>query len=152
NQTSNNIVGSTVYVLYNQSAGWYKKIFINELVKDTLWKFTISNIDNSDSNYVEINKKDYLHKNFVYYNVNSNTVLDREPDNRTWDLVWTKYKTVVTQGQITIPYPVTGILHNRKVKTAQNEGRKCNEVWMINKSATAEDNISTIGYDWKNFV
>src|SRR5690606_3710943 len=66
NQTSHSIEGTTVYVLYNKSADWYKKVFISSLVADTMWKFYISNLDNTDSNYVEINKKDYKDRNFVY--------------------------------------------------------------------------------------
>lgn len=152
NSTTHKLTGTSVFVLYNKTQNWYKKIFINELAGDTLWNFTISNIDNSDSNFVTINKTDYLNRNFAYYDVINNTVLDREPDNRTWDLVWTKYTTVVTQGSVTMPYPVTGVLHNNGVKTAQNNGKKCNEVWLANKTATASNNMSTIGYDWKTFT
>jgi hypothetical protein len=151
NQTSHNIEGTTVYVLYNKSDDWYKKVFISKLEADTLWKFYISNLDNSDSNYVEINKHDYKDRNFAYYNVLTNTLMDREPNNKSWDLVWTKYKGMVNLGQVTVPYSVTGVLHNIGVRTAQNMGKTCPNVWLGNKTAMPETNISTIGYDWKTF-
>ena len=151
NSTSHKVEGTTVYVLYNKSAGWYKKVFINDIVGDTMWNFTIANIDNTDSNFVSIRKNAFMHRNFAYYDVLNNTVLDREPDNRTWDLLWTKYRTFVTQGPVTIPYSVMGVLHNNGVKVGQNNGKKCSEVWLANKTAKSSPTISTMGWDWKTF-
>ena len=151
NSTTHNVVGNSVFVLYNKTQNTYKKIFINQIVVDTLWQFTIANINNTDSNFVQIGKKSYPNKNFVYYDVVNKVIRDREPDNRTWDLVWTKYKGMLQLGPNKIPFPVTGVLHNNGVKTAQNNGKKCNEVWLANKTAKASDNISTIGFDWKSF-
>lgn len=128
-----------------------QKSFISKLEANTMWKFYISNLDNTDSNYVEFNKLDYKDRNFVYYNALTNTLIDREPSNKTWDLVWTKYKGMVNIGQGTVPYSVTGVLHNIGVRTAQNMGKTCPNVWLANKTAMSESNISTIGYDWKTF-
>ncbi len=152
NQTTHNVTGTSVFVLYNKTQGWYKKIFINQVTVDTMWDFTIANIDNTDSNFVQIRKKAYPNRNFVYYNVLTNTVSDREPDNRTWDLLWTKYKGQVQLGPNIVPYTVTGVLHNNGVKVAQNMGKKCPDVWLSNKTAKSEPSISTIGYDWKTFT
>lgn len=152
NQSNHKVSGTSVFVLYNKSQNWYKKIFINEVSFDTLWRFTIANIDNSDSNFVEINKNDYKNRNFVYYDVLNNTVIDREPDNRTWDLLWTRYKARVPFGQTVVPYTVSGVLQNLGVTVAQNNGKKCSEVWLANKKADYSSNISIIGYDWKTFT
>lgn len=152
NQTSHMVEGKVIFVLYNQSAGWYKKIFIKNVEGDTAWNFYISNIDNSDSNFVHISKLAHPNRNFMYYDVLNNVVNDREPDNRTWDLLWTKYRTYVTQQNVTIPYSVMGVLHNNGVKVAQNNGKKCSEVWLANKTAKSSPSISTIGWDWKTFT
>lgn len=152
NMTTHTLTGTKVYVLYNPTQNWYKKLFINSLVYDTVWNFTISNLDNSDSNAVKINKNDYKFRNYVYYNAVNNTLIDREPDNRTWDLLWTKYRGLVPLGQVKVPYTVTGVLQNIGVSVAQNNGKKCNEVWLGSKTAQASNVISTIGYDWKTFT
>ncbi len=152
NMTTHTLTGSKVYVLYNKSQNWYKKVHINSLVYDTIWNFTVSNIDNSDSNFVSINKNSHKNRNFIYYDVLNNTLNDREPDNRDWDLLWTKYKGLVPLGPVKVPYTVTGVLHNLGVTVAQNNGKKCNEVWLGSKTAQPSSIISTIGYDWKTFT
>lgn len=151
NQTSHNVNGTKVFVLYNKSQNWYKKIFINACVFDTMWNFTVANIDNTDSNFVTIDKNSHKKRNFMYYDVINNTVIDREPDNDTWDLLWTKYRGMVPAGPTKIPYTVTGVLQNLGVQVAQNDGKKCSEVWLANKTAQNSGMISTIGYDWKTF-
>lgn len=153
NQTSHNVESNNnVYVLYNKSAGWYKKIHVKSLVWDSMWHVVMSNIDNSDSVYLNINKNDYSKRNFVYYNVLTKSILDREPDNDKWDLLWTKYKTVIDFMGGKVPYSVSGVLSNRGVTVAKNLGKKCNEVWLSNKTAAYQDRISQIGWDWKAFV
>lgn len=151
NQSSKAVVGTQVFVLYNKSAGWYKKIFIKELAYDTLWDIVISNIDNSDSVNLKINKKMYSKRMFVYYDVVNNVLNDREPDTDQWDAVWTKYKGMINFMGSKIPYTVTGILTNPKVTVAKNIGKKCNEVWLSNKTAQVYPSISNIGHDWKAF-
>ncbi len=151
NQSSKNVVGNSVFVLYNKSAGWYKKVFVKELTYDSLWSIIISNVDNSDSVNLSINKKDYSKRMFVYYNVLSNTLTDREPDLDKWDMVWTKYKGMIDYMGSKIPYTVTGVLSNPKVKVTRNIGKKCNEVWLSNKTAVVNPSISAVGHDWKTF-
>lgn len=151
NQSSKNVVGNSVFVLFNKTAGWYKKVFVKELAYDSLWNIIISNVDNSDSVNLSINKKDYSKRMFVYYNVLTNTLTDREPDLDQWDLVWTKYKAMIDYMGGKIPYSVTGVLSNPKVKVSRNTGKKCNEVWLSNKTAGVNPSISAIGHDWKTF-
>ncbi|MEZ4804154.1 MAG: T9SS type A sorting domain-containing protein [Bacteroidia bacterium] len=152
NQSNHNVESNgNVYVLFNESAGDYKKIHVKEVTYDTMWHIIMSNIDNSDSVYLNINKKAYPKRLFVYYNVLTNQVLDREPDSDKWDLLWTKYKGIIDFQGSKVPYGVTGVLHNNGVKVAQNLGKKCDEVWLRTKTAMDENNISTIGHDWKTF-
>ncbi len=151
NTQTNNLTGNRVFVLYNKTANWYKKVFINGLVYDTLWTVTMSNIDNSDSVTFTINKKQFPNKLFAYRNVLSNTTIDREPTNTAWDVVFTRYRDLITQNNITQYQNLTGILANKSVTIARNTGKKCNEVWLSTKSAPFETNIGLIGWDWKFF-
>ena len=153
NPNSHNVEGnSSVYVLYNKSANWYKKITIKEVTLDTMWNFVISNIDNTDSQNIIFNKKAYPKKLFVYYNVLTHAISDREPSVDQWDLVWTKYKGMVSMGPgPKVPYTVTGVLSNPFTRVARNTGKRCDQVWLANKTAQPQDKISCIGHDWKFF-
>lgn len=155
NSMTNNLTGSRVFVLYNKTANFYKKVFINSLVYDTMWVVTMSNIDNTDSVTFNINKKAYPNKLFVYRNVLTNTTIDREPTNASWDIIFTRYtepKNPATGG-----FALTGILSNKSVTVAKNLGKKCNEVWLHTVTAPYKTNINEIGDNWKprisgNFV
>ncbi len=151
NSSNNNLTGSRVFVLYNKTANWYKKVFISSLVYDTMWNITMSNIDNTDSVSFQINKKAYPNKLFAYRNVLAATTADREPLNNDWDVVLTRYRDLITQGPVTQYQNLTGFLNNRSVTVARNTGKKCNEVMVYNKTAPYNTNISNIGWDWKSF-
>lgn len=153
NQNNKNVEGNgSVYVLYNKTADWYKKISVKELVWDSMWHIVISNVDNTDSVYLEVNKRAYKKRLFVYYNVLTNQLIDREPDSDQWDLVWTKYKAIIDFQGGKVPYSVSGVLSNPKVKVAKNLGKTCDQVWLSNRTATAQSRISQIGHDWKTFT
>ena len=89
---------------------------------------------------------------FVYYNVLTKQFIDREPGTDQWDLVWTKYKAMIDFNGSKVPYSVTGVLSNPATKVAKNLGKKCDEVWLANKTAKLSPSISTIGSDWKSFT
>ncbi|MCU1418826.1 MAG: hypothetical protein JWP32_3000 [Schumannella sp.] len=151
NQTTHNVTGSSVFVLYNKTAGWYKKIFVNECTGDAAWDFIISNIDNSDSSNIKFSKSTYANKLFAYYNVLTNQMIDREPVKTSWDLLWTKYITYVTSQMGNAYYPVTGVLSNPAVTVEQNNGKTCSNVWLNNRTSKVDPRINAIGYDWKSF-
>lgn len=149
NMTTKNVDGSSVYVLYNSNKSICKKITIPQLTFDSMWNIVISNIDNSDSNFIQINKNDYTKKMFAYYDVSSNQVLDREPEMGTWDLLWTKYTTFAVSSMGSGLFPLSGVLSNPSVTVAKNIGKKCDQVWLSNKTALVNPKISLIGGDWK---
>jgi hypothetical protein len=153
NPSTHNVEGNgSVYVLYNKSANWYKKINVKEVTLDTMWHVIISNIDNTDSQYLWINKRAFKNRMFIYYNVLTNTLSLREPLMDQWDLVWTKYKGMVSMGGPKVPYTVTGVLSNPMLKVAKNIGKNCDQVSFSDMIAPYQNNISTIGYDWKVFT
>jgi hypothetical protein len=119
NMTSRDVSGSKIYLIANDGAypgapaTNFRKICIQKIVYDTQWVFTISKLDGTDSNTVTIKKKDFAGKLFAYYNMNTNTVIDREPvPANQWNLLFTRYKALVTLGPTTIMYPVMGVLQN----------------------------------------
>lgn len=152
NMTSHHVDGSSVYVLYNPTGGWYKKVFVKQLHYDTMWDVIISDLDNSDSVNLKINKSAYKTKLFVYYDAANNALIDREPAKTTWDLVWTKYSKWLNAGPGgMVLYSLAGVISNPAVTVEQNNGKKCNEVWLSNKTSTVDPSMTAIGYDWKVF-
>lgn len=149
NMTSKNVDGSAVFLLYNSTANWYKKVFVKQLAYDTLWNIIISNVDNSDSVNLMVNKNTYKNRLFVYYDVVNKQLNDREPAITAWDAVWTRYTEVVTQNNQTMAYPLTGILLNKGVTVAKSVGPKCNQTWLSKNTVPFSVVTNTIGYDWK---
>jgi hypothetical protein len=125
-----------------------KKFAVQKIVYDTMWVFTYSNIDGSDSNTVTIKKSDFNNKLFAYYNIMSKTVIDREPPLNTWDILFTRYKSLVTMYGQTLLYPVMGVLHNPNSTTAIYVGADAKSK-VPDSNLVFKSNINQIGWDWK---
>ena len=78
----------------------------------------------------------------------NDTLIDREPDNTTWDLVFTKYVSEVAPG---MPYGVTGILSNSGVELSKAENLTTPKTYSNHNAHTFLTEINIIGYDWKTF-
>jgi hypothetical protein len=112
NISSHPIVGDSLYLLQLPD-GSLKKLAIQQLIYDTVYVIQYANIDNTQNTTSQIRKKPYATKNFVYFNLNSNNILDREPAYSLWDMLFSVYND--PDG-------------NRKIGA------------LINKSSTAENN------------
>ena len=100
---------------------------------------------------VSIPASNYADKNFIYYSLDNNLVIDREPNKNSWDITFTKYLTPYPfQGGFT-PYSVTGILHNIGVSVAQVDNISSPFTYSDYSSHTFSNMINTIGFDWKQF-
>ncbi len=155
NMTSRNVIGSKIYLIAVDNAQNpfgtptnFRKICIQKIVYDTQWVFTISKLDGTDSNTVTINKKDFAGKLFAYYNMNANIVIDREPiPANQWNLLFTRYKALVTLGPTTIMYPVMGVLQNMNTKAYKLTG---SSAFTANYDTMKFiPKIRTIDWDWK---
>jgi hypothetical protein len=125
-----------------------KKFAVQRIVYDTMWVFTFSNIDGTDSNTVTIKKTDFGNKLFAYYNILSKTVIDREPALNTWDILFTRYKALVTLYGQTLMYPVMGVLHNPIATAAKYVGPDAKTI-IPDSSLRFKTNINQLGWDWK---
>lgn len=149
NMSTKHVDGTNVYIMFNKADNIYKKVFIKQVSYDSMWSVVVSNLDNTDSNFVQIRKNAYPNRMFVYYNAVTNEVLDREPANNSWDLVWTKFTTFAVSTQGSGLFPLSGVLSNLGVQVAKNVGKKCDQVWLSTKTAQVNPKISLIGGDWK---
>lgn len=153
--TSRDVSGSKVFLIALDNAQnpfgaptSFRKVSIQKIAYDTMWIFTISKLDGTDSNTVTIKKKDFVGKLFAYYNMNTNSVIDREPVvAKDWNLLFTRYKALVTLGPTTIMYPVAGVLQNNNTMAYKVQGENANSFSYDTLQFVSK--IRTIDWDWK---
>lgn len=142
------VTGTELFVIKLRN-GDYKKIAINSLTTG-IYYFVYSNLDNSDQQTGELDKSHFAGKMFGYYDLENNTVVDRDPLISDWDLEFSQYIQVVSSGSITMPYPVTGIRSGKNVKIAQLDSVDV-VTTPLPKDTDFSYSITTIGHDWKEF-
>ncbi len=141
------VTGDSLYIIKLNSST-FKKLWI--IKKDFgNWTFRYANLDNSEEVTVTINGSDFPNKNFAYYSITNSQALSSEPDNTTWDLLFTRYLTLLPPDNT--PYLVTGVLTNVGVETAEAHPVDLSTVNLSNYTDSFTSNISEIGYDWKYF-
>jgi len=142
NEMTHNLTGSSLYIIKTRN-GSFKKIWIeNKQSADQKYTFRCADLDGSMEMSHTINCAGKTN-NFVYYSIDTQAEVVREPATDKWDLLFTKYI------DNTIHYTVTGVL--------QNSGVKALESTDIDPASTSFPStgfntaISTIGSDWKTF-
>ena len=146
NTTTHIVSGDSLFVI-KLSNGDFKKIWIQTMDPfANLYTFKYADIDGSNEMDVTYDKATYDTKNFGYYSLQNDEEVDREPDADTWDIVFTKYKGLLSPGT---QWNLTGGLTNKNVITAEADGVDVDDaIW---SDYMMNDTISTVGYDWKSF-
>jgi hypothetical protein len=140
--TTHAIVGDSIYFI-KLATGDIKRLQIIDLATGT-YNFRWSDLDGSNEQVRSLNKATYAGKYFAYYSIATDVAIDREPLINDWDLVFQQYLTLTP-----FIYKVTGVLSNDSVFVA-----KAYPVDVYNATSaglTFEEEINTIGYDWKTF-
>lgn len=145
NSTTHNIEGDSMYIIETK-AGDFKKLKIDGMFTNGNFEFTYADLDGSNEVAGVVSKTNYLGKNFVYYSIDNDSVLDLEPMAADWDIVFTKYRAAQPQGG---HYNVTGIQTNRNRMSAEARGVDISSVNWSTQNYT--DDIGVIGWDWKSF-
>lgn len=146
NPVNHGVTGSRVFIMKNL-AGDVKKVVIDNMTAQGVYNFRIANLDDSGLITGSISKMSYSSKHYVYYDIATASIVDREPAKADWDMVFMRYKTSVAPGQP--PYLVTGVLTAPGVSVGQRTGVPASDPGY--SALTFQDNISEIGYDWKYF-
>ena len=138
--SSHNLTGVSMYFIKTIN-GSFKKIWIEQkLSVDQMYSFRYSDLDGSNENVVDIQLAG-KNKNFIYFSLDNNEEVDREPETDKWDIVFTKWI------DNSMNYPVTGVLQNIGVSALENSDvDPLSEVMPERGYLTS---ISTIGADWK---
>ncbi|PKP45247.1 MAG: hypothetical protein CVT95_09165, partial [Bacteroidetes bacterium HGW-Bacteroidetes-12] len=85
--------GDSLYLI-KLSDNTYRKLWIVSL-KTGLWEFKYANVDGSNEQVITFNKSTYTNKNFVYFDMITNQLIDREPNNNSWELTFFKHTDFV---------------------------------------------------------
>lgn len=123
--------------------GSLKKIIILNLISG-IYNFKYASIDGSNSKLKSISKTNFKNRNFAYFAFNNDTVIDREPSNADWDIIFSKYAVFIPQ-----KYNVAGIWTNKNAKCA--EARNVSKEIVNYNNFNFSDTNSIIGYDWKKY-
>jgi hypothetical protein len=139
---SHNLTGSALYIIKTRS-GAFKKIWIeSKLSAQQKYTFEYANVDGTSAHTVDLAVAGSS-KNFVYYSLDTDQAIDREPPTDQWDLLFTKYR------DRSIDYTVTGVLQNIGVTAQESTNTDPrSKVFPVTGFLT---NMSTIGSDWKTF-
>ena len=145
NVTTHQITGSRLFIL-KLSDGTYRKIVIDALINND-YTFRYAELSGANTTTGTVTQTNHSGKNFGYYSILNDTDLDREPATSSWDLVFTKYVTMIAPNT---PYPVTGILAHQNVRIAQVGN--VNDVYTETHTGHTYDSlINVVGSDWKTF-
>jgi hypothetical protein len=141
-EVTHNLTGVSLYIITTRN-GMGKKIWIdNKISVDQKYTFRYADLSGMNEQVVTLDLAG-KNKNFVYYSLETNEEVDREPETDMWDIVFTKY---IDKSQ---NYNVTGVLQNIGI-TAQ-ESTDVDPLPEVMPSTGYMTNMSTIGSDWKNF-
>ena len=137
---THNLTGVALYIIKTR-AGSYKKIWImNKLSALQQFTFRYSDLDGANEKTINLDLAG-SNKNFVYYSLDTDEEVDREPERDQWDILFTKY---VDKSQ---NYTVTGVLQNIDVTAQEStDTDPLSKAFPTTGFLTA---ISTIGSDWK---
>ena len=145
NIQTHTVIGDSVFLLQTVDGNW-KKLWIESKVGGE-YLFKHANLDGSNEVNQNIAADNYSDKRFIYYSLETNNIIDREPNSSDWDITFTKYITPV-QG---MAYPVTGVLNNIDIEVAQADNIPDPFTYSNYSAHNFESKISSIGHDWKSY-
>ncbi|MBL7719106.1 MAG: T9SS type A sorting domain-containing protein [Flavipsychrobacter sp.] len=146
NTTTHNVEANRVFVLeYVGTTPTYRKMYVTLNTMAGTYTLVHANLDNSDMHTETLDFSPYTDKNFFYFTLTGNAIVDREPETDNWDLLFTQYAAYIP----TPYFPVTGILHNVDVEVIKAQ-QVADVTTFVNYGAhTFDYKINGIGYNWK---
>ena len=144
NPVTHQITGDSIHII-KLASGDYKKLMIESLASG-VYSFKHADLNGANEVSNTVTKGNYTDKNFAYYSITNDVVIDREPANNTWDIVFTKYVGELGPGTY---YGVTGVLSNNGVHVREANGVDPSTANYYDY--TVDSVINVIGWDWKSF-
>lgn len=127
----------------------FKKLWIVSLKTGT-WEFKYANVDGSNEQTITFNKNNYPNRNFVYFSIINNQLIDREPDNTTWEITFVKHTDYISYANQYVS--VTSVFSNINVWSAKGHYPDFTTANTATSPQTAfTKNINNIGREWKKY-
>jgi len=140
--------GDSLYLI-KLSDNSFKKLWIYSL-KQGVWEYKYADIDGGNPQTFTLDKSNYADRNFVYHSLLTDQIIDREPDNNTWDIMFTKHIDYISPPGVYVG--VTSVFNNRNVWTAKaNEADFATASTSTTPQTAFNQNINNIGREWKKF-
>jgi hypothetical protein len=136
------VVGDSLFVIRLRDQS-FRKMHIMRLASGT-FTYRAAELNGAGDTTYTLSKSQYASKRFIYQNLQSGSVLSKEPDTAAWDLVFTQYAAFLPQ-----PFNVMGLLQNSRVEAVKVH--PVDTSYLQWSAHTFSDHINTIGYDWKRF-
>ena len=140
------LTGDSLFIL-QLGDGSYKKVWLEKMELEEYY-FKHANLDGTDEVSQSIAKADYSDRNYVYYSITNDQVINREPETGSWDIVFTRYVSEIIPDFF---LTVTGAFSNKGIEVAQANGVEDPFEYEDFESQSFETDINVIGYDWKSF-
>ncbi|MFT4644514.1 MAG: hypothetical protein ACI8ZX_000917 [Planctomycetota bacterium] len=141
NSVSHIVTGDKVFILKSLNSTYYKTMVVKK--DNGAWHYRYATLDNSMDTTLVYQATDLLERNFAFLNMDNHTVLNREPSNTDWDMLFTKYYDTG------ISYTTTGVLVNKGVEVLQVDGDTTHTATYVGE--TFGEATNAIGTGWKSF-
>ncbi len=147
NSTTHSVIGSKVFVVvYNDNSK--KKFYVNLISTQGKYEIISADLANGAAQTTQnLVLTPYTTKNFVYYKINTNAVLDREPVSASWDFTFLQYDATIAPN---MQYFSFGILNNVGIEAVKVTAVADVPNFTNYQSQTFSDAANVIGYSWKN--
>jgi hypothetical protein len=144
NMISHGLTGDSIFVIKLPDES-YKRLWIVSRTAAAVYTIRIADLDGSNEKEVEIDMKMYADKQFLYYNLRGDSMVDEQPLAADWDLILTKFSHTGLGG-----YTVTGFLSNDGVTLSVFNAADSATAADATLADTTEwtDSISAIGNSW----
>jgi hypothetical protein len=146
NMTSHNLEANRIFVIkYNDNT--YHKLMISLNTVGKKYIITFSNLNSGTATTTELDYANITNRNFVYFSLQDNLMVNREPASSTWDLTFMQYLATLSP---TMKYITFGILTNVGVEAVKVLAVANPASFVDYVSQTFSDNMNVIGYNWKD--
>jgi hypothetical protein len=145
NEVTHNVVGDSLFVIKIDTS-WKKLWIVRKRTAENKYTIRYANLDNSSEKEKTLKNNDYVGTNFSYFDFESESFFDREPDTEDWDILFTKYNTILPNG---LPFSVVGVLNNVGVKA--NKFHPVPLDFNDWNDQPLDASKIVIGYNWKWF-
>ena len=146
NMTSHNLEANRIFVI-KYTDNTYKKVMISLNTVGKKYSLTFADLSSATPTISEVDYATITDRNFVYFSVKNDQMLNREPASASWDLTFMQY--LATLGP-NMRYTSFGILTNVGVEAVKVSGVANPLTFVDHQSQTFSTDINVIGYNWKN--